>query len=86
MSEDWFIATTGGEYAAWDEGSFTRVLGKERAAIELKKHWDDWIKETDFDIMRRGGINTVRFVIPPFFFFLPPFLPSSFYPSLLVSR
>lgn len=63
MAEDWFIATTGNEYAAWDEGGFTALLGKERAGIELKKHWDEWIKEADFEVMQRHGINTVRLVL-----------------------
>ncbi|KAK6496836.1 exo-1,3-beta-glucanase [Arthrobotrys musiformis] len=46
-----------------DEYNLCRVLGKSVCQAELKKHWDTWITQNDFNTIKSYGLNTVRIPI-----------------------
>lgn len=46
-----------------DEYSLCKKLGSMTAYELLKKHWDTWITETDFDRIKHYGFNAVRLPI-----------------------
>lgn len=48
----------GGENV-YDEWSLTALLGNQAQKV-LSDHWNSWIVESDIEIMRTAGINTLR--------------------------
>ncbi|KAG7799680.1 hypothetical protein KL929_000596 [Ogataea haglerorum] len=46
-----------------DEYHYCKQLGTEECHARLKKHWDSWIVESDFEKIKKYGFNTVRFPI-----------------------
>ncbi|KAF3170116.1 exo-1,3-beta-glucanase [Orbilia oligospora] len=55
-----------------DEYNLCRVLGKTACQAHLKKHWDTWITQNDFNLIKSYGLNTVRIPIGYWAFTLNP--------------
>lgn len=58
VDEDWFTQTGGDD--AWDEYSFTKNLGPDKAKSALTDHWNSWVQESDIDTLKSVGINSIR--------------------------
>ncbi|KAH8922501.1 glycoside hydrolase family 5 protein [Atractiella rhizophila] len=68
MNEDWIIEKAGAD--AWDEWTFTSILGKDAALPILQDHWNTWITEDDIEFMHQSGINHLRIPVA-FWHFIP---------------
>lgn len=55
-----------------DEYTFTKTLGIAKATQQLEKHWSEWVKEEDFQIIKNSGFNLVRIPIGYWAFFKLP--------------
>lgn len=50
-TDDWWVV---------DEWSLCEKLGKEGCFKALKPHWDNFVKQKDFEKIKKAGFNTVR--------------------------